>query len=226
MGTVGKRHQTPGAVGYVRVSTEEQATSGLSLESQRVAIDAECRQRRLPLLAVYEDAGMSSASLDRPGLARALEDLAAGAASALMVAKLDRLSRSVHDASGVMLQAQRQGWGLIALDVAVDTTTPQGEAMAHMASVFAQLERRLIGQRTADALAVKKAQGVRLGRPLTLPIDVADRILTARARGDGWTTIARALNEAQVPTARGGRRWYPSSVRAVVLSRSVDPGSH
>ena len=226
MGTVGKRHQALGAVGYVRVSAEEQAASGLSLESQRVAIDTECRRRRLPLLAVYEDAGMSSNSLDRPGLARALEDLAAGAASALMVAKLDRLSRSVHDASGVMLQAQRQGWGLIALDVAVDTTTPQGEAMAHMASVFAQLERRLIGQRTAGALAVKKAQGVRLGRPLTLPIDVADRILSARARGDGWTTIARALNEAQVPTARGGRRWYPSSVRAVVLSRSVDPGSH
>ena len=125
MGTVGKRHQTPGAVGYVWVSTEEQATSGLSLESQRVAIDTECRRRRLPLLAVHEDAGMSSNNLDRPGLARALEDLAAGAASALMVAKLDRLSRSVHDASGVMLQAQRQGWGLIALDVAVDTTIPR-----------------------------------------------------------------------------------------------------
>jgi DNA invertase Pin-like site-specific DNA recombinase len=86
----------------------------------------------------------------------------------LVVAKLDRLSRSMIDFTGVMAKAQKQGWALVALDCAVDTTTPAGEAMAHVLATFAQFERRLIGQRTREALAVKRKQGVRLGRPQDL----------------------------------------------------------
>jgi DNA invertase Pin-like site-specific DNA recombinase len=75
-----------------------------------------------------------------------------------VVSKLDRLSRSMLDFTGVMATAQKQNWALAALDCAVDTTTPAGEAMAHVLATFAQFERRLIGQRTRDALAAKKAQ--------------------------------------------------------------------
>jgi DNA invertase Pin-like site-specific DNA recombinase len=87
-----------------------------------------------------------------------------------MVAKLDRLSRSVHDATGLLLRADRAGWGLIALDANVDTTTPQGTAMTQVLAVFAELERRLIGERTKAALAVKRTQDVTLGRPHTLRV--------------------------------------------------------
>src|SRR5262249_49565525 len=135
--------------------------------------------------------------------------------SVLMVAKLDRLTRSVHDATGLMLRAERAGWGVVALDVAVDTTTPQGAAMAQVLAVFAELERRLIGQRTRDALARRRAQGVRLGRPPQLPTSVVRRIIRARNRGESWSGIARNLDADRVPTAQGGLRWYPATVRSV-----------
>jgi len=213
-----KRPKTriPGVIGYVRVSTDEQADSGLGLKAQRAAIEDECARRGLELLAVYEDAGVSAKTTDRPALRAALEDLERGQGDALMVAKLDRLTRSVHDATGLMLQAEREGWGLVALDVNVDTTTPAGLAMAQILSVFAELERRLIGQRTRDALAVKKAQGVKLGRPRTLDEGVRARIVAMQEAGESLSGIARTLNEEGVPTAQGGKKWYPSTVRAVV----------
>ena len=77
-------------------------------------------------------------------------------ASVLMVAKLDRLTRSVPQAYEVMDRSRRNGWALVALDLGVDTTTPAGEMMAGVACVFAQFERRLISQRTRDALAVRR----------------------------------------------------------------------
>jgi hypothetical protein len=95
-------------------------------------------------------------------------------AGALVVAKLDRLSRSMLDFTAVMAKATKQGWALVALDCAVDTTTAAGEAMANVLATFAQFERRLISQRTKEALAVKKAPGVRLGRPLQLPEGVSE----------------------------------------------------
>jgi DNA invertase Pin-like site-specific DNA recombinase len=129
--------------------------------SQSDAIRAECGRRGLPLVAVHSDAGVSGKTLTRPALADALAALDAGEGSVLMVAKLDRLTRSVHDATGLILAADKGGWGLVALDAPVDTTTPQGAAMAQVLAVFAELERRLIGERTKAALAVKRAQGVR-----------------------------------------------------------------
>ena len=109
--------------------------------------------------------------------------LEAGDAAALVVAKLDRLSRSMIDFTALMATAQKQGWALVALDCAVDTTTPAGEAMANVLATFAQFERRLISQRTREALAVKRAQGVRLGRPPTLPQAVADADPAAASAG-------------------------------------------
>lgn len=79
------------------------------------------------------------------------------------------------DFAAVMQRAQKQGWALVALDCAVDTTTPAGEAMAHVLATFAQFERRLIGERTREALAAKKRDGVKLGRPQTMPEGGAER---------------------------------------------------
>jgi DNA invertase Pin-like site-specific DNA recombinase len=133
----------------------------------------------------------------------ALRTLAAGEAKALVVVKLDRLSRSMIDFAAVMAKAQKQNWALVALDVAVDSSRPAGEAMVHMLATFAQFERRLIARRARDALAVKKASGVRLGRPPSLPDAVVRRIQRQRGRGDSFRKIAVDLNEARVPTAEG-----------------------
>lgn len=200
------------------MSTEEQRGSGAGLAAQRAAILTECEHRGWHLVDVIEDAGYSAKDLKRPGVRLALQLLAEGGADALVVAKLDRLSRSMLDFASIMATAQKQSWGLIALDCAVDTTTPAGEAMANVLATFAQFERRLISQRTKDALAAKRAQGVRLGRPRQLPQIVVERIVAERQQAKTLAAISDGLNSDGVPTAQGGARWYPSTVRAVLES--------
>jgi DNA invertase Pin-like site-specific DNA recombinase len=87
-----------------------------------------------------------------------------------------------------------------------------------MMSVFAQLERELIGVRTREALKVKKSQGVKLGRPVTMAADLSARIVAMRNAGETFQTIADTFNAENLPTARGGGKWYPSTV-AKVASR-------
>jgi DNA invertase Pin-like site-specific DNA recombinase len=198
------------------VSTEEQRNSQAGLSAQRQAILREAKRRGWTLVELIEDGGYSARDLKRPGIQLALEALERGEADALVVAKLDRLSRSMLDFAGIMNTAQKQGWGLIALDCAVDTTTPAGEAMANVLATFAQFERRLIQQRTKEALAIKKAQGVRLGRPRSLDRKIANRIVRERREGATLASIANALNADEIPTAQGGKKWHPSTIRAVL----------
>jgi DNA invertase Pin-like site-specific DNA recombinase len=208
-------------VAYVRVSTAEQADSGLGLSAQRAAIQAECERRGWKLVKVCNDEGISGKSLDRPGVTEALRLVETGKAGTLMVSKLDRLSRSLHDFAGLMAKAQSQKWNLVALDLGIDLSTPAGEFMANVMASAAQWERRIIGQRTRDALSAKRAEGVRLGRRPVLDPDVVAGIVSAHEGGCGWSDIARSLNERAVPTAHGGAKWYPSTVRAVVLGQAA-----
>jgi DNA invertase Pin-like site-specific DNA recombinase len=208
-------------LGYVRVSTAEQSHSGAGIEAQRAAIIAECERRGWELVEILDDAGYSAKDLNRPGVRFALEALKRKQAEALVVAKLDRLSRSMLDLASIMQRAQCEGWALVALDCPVDTSTPAGEAMAHVLATFAVFERRLIGQRTREALAVKKAQGVVLGRPRSLPAEVYERVRSERDAGRSWPAIAHGLNEDAVPTARGGTCWRVSSAQAAYRSAQL-----
>jgi len=209
-------------VGYARVSTADQGDAGAGLEAQRAAIRTACTARGWHLAAIHEDVA-SGKSLDgRPGLGEALNAIHQGAAAGLVIAKLDRLSRSVIDAATTIEQAKREGWNLVALDLGVDFSTAAGEAMANMTAVFAQLERRLIGERTKAALAVRRAQRVQLGRPRLLPAAVRDRIISERGDGAGWTAIAAGLNRDNVPTVQGGQCWYPGTVRKVISGSAPD----
>ncbi|GAA5033929.1 recombinase family protein [Terrabacter aeriphilus] len=210
------------ALGYVRVSTDEQHASGAGLSAQRAAIQAEAARRGWDLVEVVgEDAGASSATLERTGLTSALEVLDRGDADVLVVAKLDRLSRSVAQGALIMDRAKRKGWQLVALDFGLDTTTPAGEMVANVILSTSQYERRLIGQRTREALAVKRSQGVRLGRPQVLPDAVVARIVGEHRGGRSMSAIARGLDMDRVPTARGGARWYQSSVSKVLRSQAA-----
>jgi DNA invertase Pin-like site-specific DNA recombinase len=203
-------------IGYTRVSTAEQADSGAGLEAQRAAITAEAERRSWELVQVFEDAGVSGKSLSgRHGLRAALEAIERGEAEALVVSKLDRLSRSLLDFAGLMERARKRGWSLVALDLGVDTSTPSGEMMASVLATFAQFERRLIGQRTKDALAVKREQGVQLERPREISGAAVERICELHRGGYRIAEIARILNREGISTPRSGR-WHPPGVRRVL----------
>jgi len=208
------------ALGYIRVSTDEQADSGAGLAAQRRALKAEAKHRGWQLELV-EDAGYSGKDLKRPALTDALERLDRGDAHVLVVSKLDRLSRSVADFGGILDRAMRRRWSVVCLDLGVDTTSAVGEFTANVVASASQYERKLIGQRTRDALAERKAAGVRLGRPSVLPTAVVRRIVQERAAGRSLPAIAAGLEADGVATARGGGRWHPSSVRAVLLGQDA-----
>jgi hypothetical protein len=146
----------------------------------------------------------------------ALEALRQHRADTLVVSKLDRLSRSLVDFAGLMERASRENWALVALDLGVDTTTPTGEMVANVMATFAQFERRLIGQRTREALAEKRRAGTRLGRPPTISGEVASRIADQYAAGMTLRAIADGLTGDGIPTVQGGVRWYPSTVAGVL----------
>ena len=209
-------------VGYVRVSTEKQTDSGAGIEAQRRTIEAECERRGWQLEEIVEDDGFSGKSLKRPGLQGAIQMLARGERGALMVAKLDRLSRSVKDFCELVDMSRHDGWKLVVLDCNVDTSTPAGEMLAGVMAQFAQFERRMIGLRTKEALAVKRSQGVVLGRRPEVAADVEKRIGKMRRDGATLAAIADRLNSDGVATARGGARWYASTVLRVA-ERAVPP---
>src|SRR5262249_16583424 len=118
---------------------------------------------------------------------------------------------------GLRWRFQRRNWGLVVMDLGVDTSTIMGAAMAQMVSVFAELERKQIAARTKEAsLAVQKAEGVKLGREAKVPKTVITRIKRQRARGDSLRKIATDLNDSKVLTVYGGKQWYASTVRSVL----------
>lgn len=168
------------------------------------------------------DEGYSAKSLARPGISNALERLRRGEAGVLVVSKLDRLSRSLLDFAGLMERAKREGWRLIVLDLAIDTTTASGALMANVMASFAEYERRLISDRTSAALQAKKAQGHRLGRPRVTHDAVVRRVAQERAQGLSLRAIADGLNGDRVPNSQGGKQWYASTVASALKSADLD----
>src|SRR5882724_6873623 len=191
------------ALGYTRVSTTEQGTNGNGLDAQRAAIVAECERRQWVLVDVIIDRGVSGKTLDRPGLHEALRRLRTGEADALVVARLDRLSRRNRDLAGLIEETRKTRtigtgstrkrvarWQLVPCDFpSLDTTTAAGKMMAAQLGVFAQFERELASERTKAALARLKARGVKLGthgwktRPMaswSVPERIVRRIVRAR----------------------------------------------
>src|SRR4029077_2895062 len=139
----------------------------------------------------------------RPGLEAAFDAVADGSADGLIVSKLDRLSRSVGDFAAILSRFQRNGWALVVMDLGVDTSTIMGAAMAQMVSVFSELERKRIGERTREALQARREAGETLGRKPKVPKKVIARIKRERARGDSLRAIAESLNAAGTPTVYG-----------------------
>ena len=206
------------AIGYTRVSTEEQSVSGAGLAAQRSQIEAEVARRGWRLLDVIEDAGYSGRDLRRPGVRVALAALRDGEAEALVVAKVDRLSRSMVDFTALMDRLRARDGpssrSTSAWTRALRVVRRWPTSWRHSASS----RRRLIGQRTKEALAVKRAQGVRLGRPPVLSTALVERMRRERDAGATLQAIADGLERDGIPTAQGGRRWHAATVRDVIRS--------
>jgi DNA invertase Pin-like site-specific DNA recombinase len=203
-------------IGYMRVSTAEQAASGLGLDAQESDIRYEVTRREWSLIRIEQDAQSGRSMRSRPGLAAALAAIENGEADGLIVAKLDRLSRSVLDFATLVCRAQAEGWNLVVLDLGLDLNSPQGRFTAHVLCAAAQLERELISRRTKDALAAAKARGVHVGLTSKVPTEVVDAIHLQREAGATLSAIADDLNATGTATPTGTGRWYGSSVRAVL----------
>jgi DNA invertase Pin-like site-specific DNA recombinase len=211
------------AVAYVRVSTDEQAKSGLSLEAQVRTLRAEAERREWQFVEVLIDEVSAKRGSYRPAFDRARAMLAADEADVLLATRLDRMSRSVVDFADLMASAQDEGWQVVALDLGLDTSTTTGRMVAHILAAVAEAEREVIGQRTSAALLAKRQRGEHVGRRSTLPDEVLRRIVRARDEGHTLAAIAQELNREQVPTATGGAaRWYPSTVAAVLKSQAAE----
>ena len=200
------------AVGYCRVSTDGQGERGYGLDSQAALIEAEAAARGWTMGRIYVDVASGKSTRRRPEFGAMLGALGAGEADVLIVAKLDRLSRSLVDFAQVMALAQEQGWGIDALDIGVDTSTINGELIANIIMALAQWERRIIGQRTTVALQQVRAQGKALGRPSGVSIETRRLIRVLRDSGLSWQKVADTLTGEGVPTGQGGR-WHASTVR-------------
>lgn len=196
-------------IGYVRVSTGDQ-----DVEAQIKAIQAKADAKGWEIVDWRKDVA-SGKSMRRPMLQAALADLKARKADALCVAKLDRLSRSVPDFGIILEQARAQGWHVVMLDLELDTSTPMGEAMANMAMTFAQFERRMIGLRTKEALAIKREHGIIGGRKRMIDKHLEARIRSMSVRGHSMHEIARRLNAEGAKAPMGGDFGWTTIARVV-----------
>lgn len=203
-------------IAYRRVSTVDQGDSGLGLDAQTAAIETYCAQCGYTITQAFEDVD-SGAKQDRQGFQQALDSLQKHEADGLVVAKLDRLTRSLAHFAEIMELSRKQGWALIALDLGVDTSTPAGELMAAVLATFAQYERRLIGERTKAGLAALKARDPQaLDKPhRRLADDLRNRIKRMRTQGMTLRAICEQLTLEEVATAQGGA-WRPGTVAWVL----------
>lgn len=207
-------------IGYTRVSTDEQGRSGLGLAAQRRTIEERSAGKGWEVIWM-SDEGASAKNLARPELQRALVALESGQANAIVVAKLDRLSRSVMDFGHLVEISRKQRWGLVVLDFDFDTTTAAGRMFAGVMMQFAQFERELASERTVAALAAARERGVRLGRPRSLSPASEARVRELRRAGHSFAAVADVLNAEDCPTAHGGR-WHASTVARIVKREEVD----
>src|SRR3984885_13702491 len=150
-------------IGYVRVSTDKQAEHGVSLEAQAEKIRAMALVQGAQLAEIIVESGESAKSLNRPGMAKLLAMVDAGKVKAVIVAKLDRLTRSVKDLCELLERFERRGVALVSVAESLDTGSAAGRLVLNIMAAVSQWEREAIGERTRDAMKHKRANGHRVG---------------------------------------------------------------
>jgi site-specific DNA recombinase len=217
------------AIGYIRVSTDEQAREGVSLENQREKIAAYCSLNDMTLVDIIADEGISAKNLNREGMQSLISLVKHGKVDAVIVYKLDRLSRSVKDTIALVELFERRTVAFHSIVDHIDTKTATGRFFLHIMSSLAQMERELIGERTRDALSHKIVKGERVGHvPFGYALDgdgktllenprereAIDLIEALHGRGYTYRAICREL-EAKAYEAKEGT-WHPQKVKNIL----------
>ena len=217
-------------IGYVRVSTDKQAERGSSLEAQAEKIRAMALVHSAELSEIIVESGESAKSLNRPGMAKLLALVDAGEVKAVIVAKLDRLTRSVKDLCELLDRFERKGVALVSVAESLDTGSAAGRLVLNIMAAVSQWEREAIGERTRDALRHKRIQGERVGNiafgfrlsgdghhlePDPTEQGALSEIRRLRSQGTTLRGIAATLNHRALRTRRG-TPWRLESVARVV----------
>lgn len=221
-------------LGYVRVSTEEQASEGLSMDFQRRKIRAFCELRELHLVKLIEDIGSGKES-DRVGYQELLRSVKDPEIGGVIVFRLDRLSRSLLDLANLIELFKKEDAQLWSVMENIDASTPIGRFVIKLLGALAELEVDVLGERTKAGMEEAKKKGVHVGGiPLGKRLSAKDggleedaeetktvkRIQELRTRGLSLRAIALCLNKEGHKTKRGGH-WHPQTVK-VVLDRISD----
>ena len=227
------------AVGYVRVSTERQAEFGVSLEAQEAKVRAMATVQGAELVEVIVDGGESAKSMNRPGLQRLLAMVNAGKIQGVIVAKLDRMTRSVKDLCGLLELFERRKVALISVAESLDTGSAAGRLVITIMGAVSQWEREAIGERTRDALRHKRANGQRVGNiefgyrlapdgrhvePEPVEQAAIQALRELRANGHSLRATATELTRRGYRTRRG-TQWRQEHVRRVILVENARPGA-
>jgi site-specific DNA recombinase len=219
------------AVGYVRVSTEEQATEGVSLDAQRDKIKAYCDLHGLDLAGIHADEGISGKAVgNRPGLQAALKAVCK-AKGVLVVYSLSRLVRSTGDAIDISEMLDKCGADMASIQEKLDTTSSMGRFFFRLMASLGELERDQVSERTVTAMAYKRKQGQRISRYIPFGFDLEPdgqtlrrneaeqaligRLLALRGKGESYHALADSLNKRGVRTKRGGR-WHAKVIRDIL----------
>jgi DNA invertase Pin-like site-specific DNA recombinase len=220
------------AVAYLRVSTEKQADKGVSLEAQRTKVEAYAALYDLDLVDVIVDAGVSAKTIERPGLARVLDMLRKGSADAVLVVKLDRLTRSVRDLGDLVARFFAPGKAaLLSVGEQIDTRSAAGRLVLNVLASVSQWEREAIGERTATAMQHKAASGEYTGGVPPygfrladdgvhlVAVDAEQAVLAVarelRAAGLSLRAVARELASRGLKS-RVGRAFSAAQIRGMV----------
>ncbi len=219
-------------IGYTRVSTQDQAQAGVSLEAQEEKIRGYCKVNEWNCLEVIRDEGHSARDLKRPGLKHILDELPLKRRrfDGIVVAKLDRLTRSVRDLVRLTELTDKHKVNLVSIQESVDTGTATGQLFRNIVTAISEWERGIIGERTRDALDYKRRNGQRIGAipygftitkdgktlvPVPEEMKVLKRIQKERDSGTAFWLIADSLNADLIPSKSGGT-WWAATVRSVL----------
>lgn len=203
------------AIGYIRVSTQGQAEDGVSLTMQRQKIEAYCSLHDLDLAEVICDDGYSAKSLNRPGVQRLLALVDTGEAEAVIIYKLDRLSRRTRDVLDLVDRFEKAGVSFHSIQETLDTKSAIGRFVLRTLASLAEMERDLISDRTKDAMAHLKAEGKVCSRSTFSDQDTITWMRQGHQAGRSYAELATEINYRGVETARGGT-WHASTVHSVL----------
>jgi DNA invertase Pin-like site-specific DNA recombinase len=216
------------AIGYIRVSTDEQAKEGVSLENQEQKIRDYCKLKDFEIIEIVQDAGISAKNLRRPGAQKVLEMARNTMIDAVVVYKLDRMFRSTVDALETTKKFDKWNVSFHSIEETIDTKSAMGKFFFTLTAALAEMEREIIGERTRDVLQRKKANGEVYGhvpfgfkkfKGKLLNHDEEQKIVQAvfgmRQEGLNYSRISRELNHMGFKTKKGNQ-WYPQTVKNVV----------